>query len=137
MPRPSGTWATPSRATRSGPLRATFRPATTISPERLTVPETARSIVVFPAPFGPRTVTISPSSTVSETPCSASIAPYPAPTSSSSRSGIVLRAEVGLDHRRVLAYLPRRAAGDQAAEVEDMDGLGDRHDEVHVVLDEQ
>ena len=38
-------------------------------------PEIERSVVDLPAPFEPISVTISPSSTVSETPLSASIAP--------------------------------------------------------------
>jgi hypothetical protein len=46
-----------------------------MSPLCRTVPETARSVVVFPAPFAPRTATIEPSSTASDTPCSAFVAP--------------------------------------------------------------
>ena len=38
MPRPSGTWAIPARATASGPLRFSFRPPRTTSPLRRTVP---------------------------------------------------------------------------------------------------
>ena len=71
VPRPSGTCATPSFATASGPCRASFLPLNEIVPVRRTVPEIARSVVVLPAPFAPRTVTIWPSSTASETPWSA------------------------------------------------------------------
>ena len=39
------------------------------------IPETARIVVVLPAPFAPIRVTSSPSSTVSEMPCSAAIRP--------------------------------------------------------------
>jgi hypothetical protein len=39
------------------------------------IPETARIVVVFPAPFAPMSVTSSPSSTVMETPWTASIRP--------------------------------------------------------------
>jgi hypothetical protein len=60
----------PSRAARSGE-RPSRRPSKVIAPRVATVPEIARSVVVFPAPFGPRTATISPSSTVSEIPCRA------------------------------------------------------------------
>src|SRR4249919_2611391 len=118
----------------------------------------ARSVVVLPAPLAPSSATTSPSSTVSDTPCSATIGPYRASTfSSSSSRAIVLRgvglvrigrqrlrlllvlgrAEIGLDDLRVGLYLGRHALGDLAAEVEDVDALGHRHDEVHVVLDEQ
>ena len=50
-------------------------PAKRIAPLRLTVPEIARNVVVLPAPLAPRTATISPSATVSETPCSALTGP--------------------------------------------------------------
>ena len=66
MPRPSGTCAIPARATPPG-ARPSRLPATTTSPSRRTVPETARSVVVLPAPFAPSSATISPSPTVSET----------------------------------------------------------------------
>ena len=51
-------------------------PAKRIWPERAGVrPEIERSVVDLPAPFEPISVTTSPSSTVSETPLSASIEP--------------------------------------------------------------
>ena len=86
MPRPSGTCATPCRATDSGVARARRLPPSTTSPVRRTVPETARSVVVLPAPFAPSSATISPSSTVSDTPWSATTWPYRAVTSESSSS---------------------------------------------------
>ena len=64
----------PARATASGPPRSGW-PANVIRPDRRTVPETARSVVVFPAPFAPSTATIEPSGTSSETPCSACTGP--------------------------------------------------------------
>ena len=51
------------------------RPAKRISPPVRTVCEIARSVVVLPAPFAPRTATIAPSSTVSEIPWSALTGP--------------------------------------------------------------
>src|SRR5918994_2107403 len=149
VPRPSGTCATPSFATDSGPRRPSERPSYAISPVRLTVPEIARSIVVLPAPLAPSTATIWPSSTASETPCSARTGPYRAWTSLSSRSairrlrlglrgtGVLVGAEVGLDHRRVGSHLGGRSVRDLLAEVEHVHVVGDAHDEVHVVLDEQ
>jgi hypothetical protein len=50
-------------------------PANAIRPLRRTVPDTARNVVVFPAPFAPSTATTSPSSTASVTPCSALTGP--------------------------------------------------------------
>src|SRR5438067_5097022 len=128
----------PSRATASGERLAMLLPANAILPLRLTVPDTARSVVVLPAPFGPRTATSSPSPTSSETPCSARIWPYRASTSSSSsRELLGIRPEVGLDHRRVVLHLARRAARDPAAEVEHVHAVGDTHHQLHVVLDQQ
>src|SRR5256885_2995410 len=129
----------PSRATASGERLAMLLPANAILPLRLTVHDTARSVVVLPAPFGPRTATSSPSPTSSETPCSARTWPYRASTSSSSSRAELLgiRPEVGLDHRRVVLHLARRAASDPAAEVEHVHAVGDPHHHLHVVLDQQ
>ena len=65
MPRFSGTWVTPRRAVRwawrsppTGAPQAAIRPSRT-----LTIPETAISVVVLPAPLGPSRATTSPAST--------------------------------------------------------------------------
>ena len=56
--------------------RVMSSPSKTILPELAGVrPEIERSVVDLPAPLEPIRVTTSPSSTVSETPLSASIAP--------------------------------------------------------------
>ena len=47
------------------------------------------------------------------------------------------RAQVGLDHARVLLHLLRRALGDLLAVVEHRDPVGDPHHDAHVVLDQQ
>ena len=47
------------------------------------------------------------------------------------------RAEVGRDHGRVALDFLRRALGDLLAEVQHHDAVRDRHDELHVVLDQQ
>ena len=59
----------------SGPPRPSGFPPKRIWPARRTVFEIARSVVVLPAPFAPRTAAICPSSTVSVMPCSALIGP--------------------------------------------------------------
>src|SRR6266446_5560016 len=51
--------------------------------------------------------------------------------------GMVARAEIGTDHRLILLHLGRGAFGDLAAEIERHDLVGDRHNQVHVVLDQQ
>src|SRR3954451_3505746 len=102
-------------------------------------PEIERSVVDFPAPLEPISVTTSPSSTVSETPLSASIDPYAVTMSSTSSIGAMsaLLSEVGLDDLGVVADLHRLALRDLLAVVEDRDLLGDAHDDLHVVLDQQ
>ena len=50
---------------------------------------------------------------------------------------LVLGAEVGLDHGRVRTHLRGRPLGDLPTEAHDVDVVGDPHDEVHVVLDEE
>ena len=74
--RPSGTWEMPSRTMVSGPSPAIDLPSNRISPAAgLASPEIARSVVDLPAPLAPSKVTTCPSSTLSETPRSASISP--------------------------------------------------------------
>ncbi len=48
-----------------------------------------------------------------------------------------LRAQVRLDHARILLHLFRRALGDLLAVVEHGHALGDAHHHLHVVLDEE
>src|SRR6266550_8370115 len=50
------------------------------------------------------------------------------------RRARLLHAEVGGGDRRVGLHLPRRAEGDQLAEVEDGDAVAHRHHQVHAVL---
>ena len=64
MPRPCGTWTTPSRAIFSGGLPFSDSPSSRISPEISgNIPDSARNVVVLPAPFAPSSATISPSLT--------------------------------------------------------------------------
>ena len=75
--RPSGTSTSPLRTSRCVGIGA-GRLAVDSAPRRRpdgTSPMIARSVVVLPAPLAPISVTISPSSSVSETPLSAWIAP--------------------------------------------------------------
>src|SRR5215470_2828536 len=97
--------------------------------------------VVLPAPLGPITVTMLPSSTDSDTPCRASTLPYATCRSQTSSSALIgvprlLHApEVGLDHQRVALDLCRQAFRQFLAKVHHDQPVSQPHDEVHVVLD--
>ena len=64
-----GCWGTSAilRAISRGEQAATSCPPSEIEPVNGTSPASARKIVVFPAPFGPITVTHSPGSMITET----------------------------------------------------------------------
>src|SRR5205823_10072823 len=134
-----GTWAMPSRTMASGESAAMLRPAKWMVPDcGRTRPEIARRVVLLPAPLAPSSVTISPASTRSDRPRTASTLPYAAATRSSSSSGTVVRLpEIGGDDFGVAQHLRRRAVGDAAAEVEHRDVIGDLLDQMHVVIDDE
>ena len=70
--RPSGDCEMPRRTMSCGATRAMSRPRNLIVPVRAGVrPEIERSVVDFPAPFAPISVTHSPSSTLRVMPFSA------------------------------------------------------------------
>ena len=74
--RPSGDWEIPSCTMSCGGMRVMSCPSNRTAPSRAGVsPEIDRSVVDLPAPLEPMSVTISPSSTFSETPFSASMWP--------------------------------------------------------------
>ncbi len=74
--RPSGTCAMPRRTIPFGDRPTIGLPAYSMRPDAgLTMPEIAFSVVDLPAPFGPSSATIAPSSTASETSRSARTAP--------------------------------------------------------------
>src|SRR2546425_7908604 len=115
-------------------------PSKRTSPVVFTMPQTARRVVVFPAPLAPRMVVMPPVSTAKCRPWSTLIPPYCACRLSASRRagmGSVLASEVGLDHVRVLLDLGGRALRDLPPEVEHDHAVGDLHHEAHVVLHEE
>ena len=113
--------------------RSGSRPASRI------MPQSARSVVVLPAPFAPSSVVTPPSSIAKSRPCSAA------------RRRRRRAESAHLERARSLRRLrdrprspparrctsARRALGDLAAEIQRHDLVGDRHDEAHVMLDEQ
>src|SRR5581483_3533321 len=143
-PRPSGTWARPSRTICSTGQRVMSRPSRLTRPVvGVLRPLIVRNSVVLPAPLAPSTAVTVPGCTSSETPSTARTAPksavrFSTASMSGCGGGLVcgLAAEICLEHGGVLLDLCRRAGGDHTAEVEDGDAVADRHHEIHVVLDQ-
>jgi hypothetical protein len=77
VPRPWGTWATPSRAIRSVRRPSSETGPRVTSPWARIRPERARSVVVLPDPLAPRITTTSPAPTSNDSPCRTSMGPYP------------------------------------------------------------
>src|SRR3990172_4137654 len=94
--------------------------------------------VLLPAPLAPMMETISPFRTSRDTPSRARIDPYRTrrPVTLRRRGGASF-TKVGLLHAGIPLDVARGALGDLLAEVEDDDVVGDVHDDVHVVLDEE
>ena len=91
VPRPCGTCATPRRTIQSGGLPTSSVPSNRTEPFVSTMPHSARSVVVFPAPFAPSSTTISPSLTTKSRPCSTATGPYEALRSLTVRTGSLMR----------------------------------------------
>src|ERR1700730_1387609 len=102
--------------------------------EGVTMPNTVRSSVDFPAPLAPMIETISPARTSAETPRSTSISPYPACTSSSSSriSPGPSAAKVRLHDLRIPADDLGRALRDLLPVVEHDHARGVVHPHAHV-----
>jgi hypothetical protein len=76
MPRPSGAWAMPRATSSLGASLVTSSPRRVTEPEvGFSILETARSVVVLPAPLAPMRATTCPSGTSTETPRSAWMPP--------------------------------------------------------------
>src|SRR4051812_32036321 len=105
-----------------------------------TIPQITFNVVLLPAPLAPRSATMLSSATRRLTPERASMRPYEAETSVSwimSATACLLRAEVGLDHAGVVLDVGRGALSDLLAEAQHGDAVGDRHDQLHDVLNQQ
>src|SRR5712691_11757691 len=128
VPRPSGTWAMPRRTMSSVARPAIEWPSKWTSPLVRSMPESARRVVVLPAPLAPSSVVIAPAS------------------SRKRRRGPALRGaswsfvdlpKVGANDVGIVLHRLGRAFGDLAAEIERHDLVGNGHDEAHVVLYQQ
>src|SRR5918994_4357491 len=102
-------------------------------------PERARSSVVFPAPFAPTRATTSPLRTSRLTPFRTSMRPYALRRFSTSSTGTLpgaVPSQISLKDLWIIAHLPRRSLGQRPASLQNQDPVGDLHDELHIMLDE-
>src|SRR5512139_210650 len=116
----------------------------------LSMPETARIVVVLPAPFAPIRATTEPAFTSRETPTSTSLVPYPAcrlstvstdssfPSTGLGRRGgacrLVGHAQIGFDDLGVALDLLGRSGRDDPAAIQHCHHAAQLADHVHVML---
>src|SRR6187399_2360203 len=134
VPRPWGTWAMPRRTIASAGALVMSLPSNTIEPERSIIPETARMVVVLPAPLAPSTTTTSPPPTVRSISWSTLTAPYPARTALSSSKAVTRSPELSCERRGASRGATN---GGLAAELHRHHPVGDAHHHRHVMLHEQ
>src|SRR3954466_6614555 len=140
MWRPSGTSATPSRATVSGLSPRSERPKRRTSPPASgSAPMTACSVDDLPAPFGPTSPPISPFATVRSMPRTAGTPLYATCTRSRTSASDIATAppEIGIRDVDVLANLLRCPGRERPALVENVDAVADLHDQRDVVVDQE
>src|SRR5215469_6653983 len=133
----------------AGASRSIDAPLKRIVPRQVrTTPEIARLIVDFPAPLGPKTVTISPGCTAKFTPRRISVPPYPACTPVSDRSGSAMRiprgyasccapTKIGLDNKRIGGNVLRCASRNDPALGKNKNVLGERGNRLHHMFRQQ
>src|SRR4051812_33389498 len=142
MCRPSGTSATPRRATCSGRSPRRERPRSRTSPPASrSAPTIACSVDDLPAPFGPTSPTISPWPIAMSMPRTAGTPPYATWTASSSSAGTsdiaTAPAEIRVRDVDVLPHLGGRSLRECPPLVEHVDAVANLHDQRHVVVDQQ
>src|SRR5882672_6146478 len=92
----------------------------------------ALSVVDFPAPLRPASITTSPAPSVRLAPNNTRARPYPASRPASSSS-----AKVHLLHPRIGPYFGRRPARDHLSSMEHDNAVGMAEHDIHVVLGEE
>src|SRR4051812_6536888 len=131
---PSGTQAIPRSTTSCAGSFSMRLPLNPMVPARArNSPVTQRMSVVLPAPLEPTSATISPSFTESEAPKSTGASPYAAWRSCTSS---IVGPEVGGDYLMVLRDGGGRALCDLLAVIEDHHAVGEAHDHLEDVLDD-
>src|SRR6266496_328866 len=142
IPCPSGTKPTPSRATSYGGIRSMALPSKRMEPRAgCRRPMMLRIVVVLPAPFRPRSTVTASRFTPSDTPWRMWCWPMYVWMSSTSRTVslmlVAATAKVGRLDLRVPADGVGRVVGDEPAVLQHGDGIGERHDHVDLVLDQE
>src|SRR6266849_4849988 len=121
-------WSTRSPASRTSPAESRSEPAMALSK------------VLFPAPFGPTTVTISPRLTSRDTSLMIGTVPYPASaetTSRCGRAGLRSSGNVGLFDLGKCPHLGQAALGDHVAARHHHHSLAHLLDDAQLMLDHQ
>src|SRR3954463_4444468 len=122
----------PRRAISNGSNWSMRLPLQRTLPLRSTSPMIALSVVDFPAPLRPVSITTSPAESSRVTSKSTCARPYPACSSLTSSN-----AKVNLLHAGVVADFVRAAAGNDFPGVKHDHSIGVAEDHVHVVLGEE
>src|SRR5690606_12681165 len=156
MPRSSGTKPMPVRAILCSGTRMIEFCSKKTSPLRLRMmPMMARSVVVFPTPLRPSSVTVSPGKMSRSTPCRAWLSPYQAsrlrtlscagaPLPRSAVFGatdvsvpVIFRPHIRLAHARIGAYSGAVAPRQDFAALQDGDLIADIGDDFEIMFDHQ
>src|SRR3954452_16433670 len=100
------------------------------------------SRVLFPTPFRPSTISISPGGMTRDMSDMTCVSPHPAQSASHERVGLegsvmATLPEIDLTHLRVLGNFIRRAFGENASLHENADPIREAEHEPHVVFDDE
>src|SRR5712691_8116278 len=132
--RPSGTSAMPCRHSSCAATGPRSTPSRRTVPTRIgRRPAIALMRVVFPAPFGPTTLTSSRSPTLRDTSQTATASPWATSRRSTSSIGL---AQVGPDDLRLPHHLARPPLRDDLSVAQHHHAVGEVEDGPHDVLDE-
>src|SRR5215813_7178730 len=137
--RPSGTRASPRSTISCAPTAPRSLPSQRMLPPRgRRRPAMDLSSVLLPAPFGPRSATISPAPTVSVTPPSARTSPYDTSRScTSSMARLSFDAQIGVEHGGIGGDGRGRSLGDLLARAQHDEPPAEIQERPHDMLDDQ
>src|SRR6187200_2328245 len=144
MPRSSGQIAIPRRAIAFDGNSIVSRPSNRTEPRRCaTIPMIDLSVVVFPAPFRPSSVTTSPRRTSNSTPCRMCDSPYQALRSVTLSNGVapaesgMFLPQIRLHHLRIARHAFVIAFCEDLSALQNGDGLAQVRNDRQIVLHHQ